>query len=69
MLFALAGSLQLRHAKVVREVEPDVVGFRSAACDGDRLRGKVTRDNVRLLLNAYRLGRAINSVEIAEKFS
>ncbi len=54
MLFALAGSLRLEHAKVVREIGPDVVGFRGAACNGDRVRGKVTRDSVRLLVSAYR---------------
>lgn len=61
MLFALAGSLQLRHAKVVREVKPDVVGFRGAACNGDRVRGRITRDNVRLLLGAYRPDQAVNN--------
>jgi len=54
MLFALAGSLLLEHAKTVHEIGPDVVGFRGAACNGDRVRGKVTRDNVRLLVSAYK---------------
>jgi len=56
MLFALAGSLRLEHARAVREIEPDVVGFRGAACSGNRVGGKVTRDNVRLLVSAYRSG-------------
>jgi len=56
MIFALAGSLRLEHAASVREIEPDVVGFRSAACNGNRVRGKVTRDNVRLLVSTYKTG-------------
>jgi len=54
MLFALAGSLRLEHAKAVHEVGPDVVGFRGAACNGNRVRGKVTRDCVRLLVSVYK---------------
>lgn len=54
LLFALAGSLKLSHVEVVQKVKPDIVGFRAAACGGDRIRQKVTRENVRLLVEAYK---------------
>ena len=59
MLFALAGSLRLEHAVSVREIGPDVVGFRGAACNGNRVRGKVTRDNVRFLVSTYKAGQTL----------
>lgn len=54
LLFALAGSLGLRHVEVVHKVRPDIVGFRSAACGGDRIRQRVTRDKVKVLVEAYK---------------
>ncbi|MEM0232490.1 MAG: (5-formylfuran-3-yl)methyl phosphate synthase [Candidatus Nezhaarchaeales archaeon] len=54
LLFALAGSLGLNHVEVVRRVKPDIVGFRSAACGGDRIRQRVTRDRVKVLVKAYK---------------
>ncbi|MEM0217195.1 MAG: (5-formylfuran-3-yl)methyl phosphate synthase [Candidatus Nezhaarchaeales archaeon] len=54
LLFALAGSLGLNHVEVVRKVRPDIVGFRSAACGGDRIRRRVTRDRVKVLVKAYK---------------
>jgi len=38
---ALAGSLGLAQLPAVRRLQPDVVGFRGAACRGDRSRGRV----------------------------
>lgn len=38
---ALAGSLGLAQLPVVRRLQPDVVGFRGAACRGDRTQGRV----------------------------
>lgn len=54
MLFALAGSLKLEHAKVVCEVEPDIAGFRSAACSGGRVEGTVVRNKVEQLVKVYK---------------
>jgi len=54
MLFALAGSLNLSHAADVFSIRPDVVGFRSAACSGDRVKGKVSRANVALLVKTFK---------------
>ena len=49
MLAAIAGSLSRDHLGYVRLVEPDVVGFRSAACGGDRVGGRVRECLVREL--------------------
>ncbi|MHC1627671.1 MAG: (5-formylfuran-3-yl)methyl phosphate synthase [Candidatus Nezhaarchaeales archaeon] len=54
MLFALAGSLSLNHADEVSMIRPDIVGFRGAACNGNRVKGKVSRVNVELLVKKYR---------------
>lgn len=54
MLFALAGSLKLGHAELVYKVSPDIVGFRSAACDGGRVEGMVVKDKVRLLVRTFK---------------
>ncbi|MEM4653774.1 MAG: (5-formylfuran-3-yl)methyl phosphate synthase [Candidatus Nezhaarchaeales archaeon] len=54
LLFALAGSLGLSHVEMVRKVKPDIVGFRSAACGGDRVRQSVIRSRVRAIVEAYK---------------
>ncbi|RLF04914.1 MAG: hypothetical protein DRJ60_06435 [Thermoprotei archaeon] len=54
MLFALAGSLNLNHADEVSLIKPDIVGFRGAACNGNRVKGKVSKANVELLVKAYK---------------
>jgi len=43
---AVAGSLSLGHLDIVKEAGADVVGFRSAACGGDRVNGRVQRELV-----------------------
>lgn len=43
---ALAGSLNLSHLSWVKKLGADVVGFRSAACGGDRVKGRVRRELV-----------------------
>ncbi|MFN2106066.1 MAG: (5-formylfuran-3-yl)methyl phosphate synthase, partial [Candidatus Promineifilaceae bacterium] len=38
---ALAGSLGANDAPAIRRLQPDIVGFRGAACRGDRSSGQV----------------------------
>ena len=49
LLCALAGSLQLDDLPVLRRLGPDVVGFRGAACRGDRVTGQVDVERVTAL--------------------
>jgi hypothetical protein len=46
LLCALAGSLQASDVARLRELAPDIVGFRGAACRGGRRDGSVDRDAV-----------------------
>lgn len=46
LLSVLAGSLQGVDFEWVRGLAPDIVGVRSAACTGDRITGRVSRDRV-----------------------
>jgi uncharacterized protein (UPF0264 family) len=41
LLCALAGSLNLADLPALRRLQPDVAGFRGAACRGDRVKGQV----------------------------
>ncbi|MCX8204730.1 MAG: (5-formylfuran-3-yl)methyl phosphate synthase [Candidatus Nezhaarchaeota archaeon] len=43
---AIAGSLNLNHLNLVKGLKADVIGFRSAACLGDRVGGRVKRELV-----------------------
>jgi uncharacterized protein (UPF0264 family) len=48
---ALAGSLKKEHLPKLDKLGVDIVGLRSAACtNGDRLNGKVTKENVEALV-------------------
>ncbi len=49
LLCALAGSLGPSDLPVLRRLRPDVVGFRGAACRGDRVGGRVDADLVAAL--------------------
>jgi uncharacterized protein (UPF0264 family) len=49
LLCALAGSLALADLPAIRRLRPDVVGFRGAACRGDRVNGRVTAELVAIL--------------------
>lgn len=42
----LAGSLRFEDIPAMRALAPDIIGVRSAACGGDRLRGVVTAERV-----------------------
>jgi (5-formylfuran-3-yl)methyl phosphate synthase len=50
----LAGSLQTLDLPRIRAIQPDIVGFRGAACVGDRVRGRVSRDRVAALASSLR---------------
>jgi (5-formylfuran-3-yl)methyl phosphate synthase len=52
LLAALAGSLQVADLPRLAAIGPDLVGFRGAACAGDRVRGRVDRARVRELRRA-----------------
>jgi uncharacterized protein (UPF0264 family) len=39
---ALAGSLRLAHAPQLADLAPDIVGVRSAVCEGDRVNGRIS---------------------------
>lgn len=49
LLSALAGSLTARDIPRVQEIGPDIIGFRTAACQGDRVNGRIDADLVRQL--------------------
>jgi hypothetical protein len=46
---ALAGKLGVKDAPLLRELGPDIAGFRSAVCGGDRTGGRVDAESVRRL--------------------
>lgn len=54
LLCALAGSLRAEHLTRVAALGPDLVGVRGAACDGDRVRGRVRAVKVAALAAALR---------------
>jgi len=49
LMAAIAGSLTHREAPLICETGADVVGFRGAACEGDRVNGRVRAHLVRSL--------------------
>jgi uncharacterized protein (UPF0264 family) len=49
LLAALAGSLTPADLPAIARLRPDVVGFRRAACAGDRVNGRVTAELVAAL--------------------
>lgn len=58
LLCALAGSLALTDLPRLARIGPDVIGVRGAACDGDRVHGRVSRQLVAALAAALRAGTA-----------
>jgi uncharacterized protein (UPF0264 family) len=52
LLSALAGSLAAEDVPRIAALRPDVVGFRGAACAGDRVSGRVTQEKVAALRRA-----------------
>ncbi|MDR3560299.1 MAG: (5-formylfuran-3-yl)methyl phosphate synthase [Negativicutes bacterium] len=61
----VAGSLQLADIAVLQNLGPDIIGVRSAACGGDRLKGRVTAERVRALKGLFTAG--VDSA-VAERF-
>jgi uncharacterized protein (UPF0264 family) len=49
LVCALAGSLREEDLPLLCELEPDIIGFRGAACGGDRVAGRVDEGAVRRL--------------------
>jgi uncharacterized protein (UPF0264 family) len=48
LISAIAGSLKAGHAPLIRQLEPDVVGIRGAACsNSDRAQGSIEAERVR----------------------
>jgi uncharacterized protein (UPF0264 family) len=54
LLCGLAGSLEATDLPRIAAVGPDIVGIRGAACVGDRVRGRVSRDRVADLVRRLR---------------
>ena len=55
LICALAGSLGEGDIQRVSEIGPDIIGFRTAACAGDRTRGHVEQQSVERLKNLITL--------------
>jgi hypothetical protein len=46
LICALAGSLRENDIRVIQELGTDIVGLRTAVCEGDRVHGQISRDKV-----------------------
>ena len=51
LVSALAGSLKEGSLEKALALRPDIIGFRGAVCDGDRVNGRVRRERVAVLAN------------------
>jgi hypothetical protein len=58
LICALAGSLGEADIPHVSEIGPDIVGFRTAACIGDRIKGVVEPRQVERLKNLIAVNRS-----------
>jgi len=56
LVSALAGSLAATDIPRVREIGPDIIGFRTAACLGDRVHGRIDAGRVRQLQRLLEAG-------------
>ena len=54
LISALAGSLKAEDIPRIAALGPDIAGFRGAACGGDRVKGKLTADQVARLKRLIR---------------
>jgi (5-formylfuran-3-yl)methyl phosphate synthase len=59
LLCGLAGSLKAVDLPRISAVQPDIVGIRGAACVGDRVAGRISRDRVAALSRCL-LGRTVD---------
>ncbi|NHJ40000.1 MAG: hypothetical protein FK731_08205 [Asgard group archaeon] len=49
---ALGGSIQLEHLPIIKRLQPDIIGIRSAVCEkGDRLHGTIRSELVTIFKN------------------
>jgi len=49
---ALAGSIKIQEIPIIKKIDCDILGVRSLVCTrGDRLKGSISEDKVRLLIN------------------
>ena len=46
LLSALAGSLRIDHISILKDLDPDIIGFRGAVCGGDRLNGTINSKTI-----------------------
>jgi uncharacterized protein (UPF0264 family) len=58
LICALAGSLGEADIPRVSEINPDIIGFRTAACIGDRIQGVVELQQVKRLKNLIALNKS-----------
>ncbi|MGD9159069.1 MAG: (5-formylfuran-3-yl)methyl phosphate synthase [Desulfobacteraceae bacterium] len=47
LISALAGSLVIEHIPILKELGPDIIGFRGAVCSGDRVNGAINDEAVK----------------------
>ena len=47
LLSALAGSLHREHVSILKDLDPDIIGFRGAVCGGDRLNGTINSNAIK----------------------
>lgn len=47
LISALAGSLKVEHLPLLKELRPDIIGFRGAVCRGDRVNGVMEPEAVK----------------------
>jgi (5-formylfuran-3-yl)methyl phosphate synthase len=49
LLSALAGSLRVDHLPLLKDLNPDIIGFRGAVCRGDRVNGALDSEAVKAI--------------------
>lgn len=49
LITALAGSLRIEHLPLLKELKPDIIGFRGAVCRGDRVNGVLDSEAVKAI--------------------
>jgi uncharacterized protein (UPF0264 family) len=47
LISALAGSLRVEHLPLLKELRPDIIGFRGGVCSGDRVNGVLETEAVK----------------------
>ena len=62
LLSALAGSLTEEDIPRISAIGPEIIGFRTAACDGDRIKGRITPGQVDRLKQLITANSSIRSL-------